>query len=261
MIVFDDDEIQGIFHEGSSDILLVTFGPMNALADGANFFGRPLAHQMNLSVLGFMGKRPNWYPEANMRRALDATEGLRSKYSEVVTYGPSMGGYGAAKYSGPVKASTTLSICPQWSINPAHSSEFDRRYEHHFVEGRTGDAILSADVSGRIYVFVDPSYAPDFDHAKRIPTAQVVPIHSAQHHVTGMLAGTAAFQSILDATRRRSDSELSAVVSRLRRASLRRLVEVIKKARARHPNWSAALASSRKSVIAANPKMLEEVSV
>ena len=260
MIVFDDEEIQVIFHRGASDILLVTFGPLNTLADGMDFFGRPLAQRMELNVLGFMAKRPNWYPEANMRGALAATADLRANYSETVTYGSSMGGYGAAKYSGPLGASTALSLCPQWSIDPQHAGGFDQRYEQYFVSGRTGEAIRDDDVSGRIYVFVDPSYAPDFDHAKRIPTAEIVPVHSAQHHVTGMLAGTTAFQSLLAASRRRDTVELSSTIVRLRRASLRRLVEVIKKAKRRHPKWAASLTQARASQLATNPRLMAEIS-
>src|SRR5262245_14151731 len=125
VIVFDDDEIQAIFHEGVGDVLLVTFAPLNDLSDDTNFFGRPLPQRLGLSAIGFTAKRPTWYPEANVGAALAATEQLRARYREVVTYGASMGGYGAAKYSGPLGASTALSICPQWSINPAHAAEYD----------------------------------------------------------------------------------------------------------------------------------------
>ena len=260
MIVFDDNEIQVLFHEGVGDFLLVTFAPLNALSDDTNFFGRSLAQRMGLSALGFTAKRPNWYPEANMRAALAATELLRGRYREVVTYGASMGGYGAAKYSRPLGASTALSICPQWSINPAHTAGYDQRYQEHFVHGLTGDAIRDDDVSGRIYVFVDPGCAPDFGHAKRIPSAELVPVHSAQHHVTGMLAGTAAFESLLAAARRRNARELHATVARLRRVSPRRLVEVIKKARHRHPEWAGRLAHARAGMLADNPRLLAEVS-
>lgn len=259
MIVFDDDEIQVIFHEGMSDVLLVTFSPLNALSDNMNFFGLQLAQRLRLSALGFTAKRPNWYPAANMRAALAATAQLRGRYREVVTYGASMGGYGAAKYSRPLGATTALSICPQWSIDPAHTADYDQRYLEHFIPGRTGDAIGSEDVSGRIYVFVDPGCAPDLGHASRIPSAELVPVHSADHHVTGMLAGTAAFESLLAATRRRDDRELRATVARLRRASPRRLVEVIKKARRRHPAWAGRLAHARAGVLAANPRLLAEV--
>lgn len=260
MIVFDDDEIQVIFHKGTSDVLLVTFAPLNALSDDTDFFGRSLAQRMGLSALGFTAKRPNWYPEASVRAALAATEPFRAEFPEVVTYGASMGGYAAAKYSRPLGASTALSICPQWSINPAHTADFDQRYQEHFIPGLTGDAIRGEDVSGRIYVFVDPGCAPDFGHARRIPSAELVPVHSAQHHVTGMLAGTAAFESLLRAARRRDTRELRATVSRLRRASPRRLVEVLKKARRRHPEWAGMLAHARGSMLAANPRLLAEVS-
>jgi len=260
VILFDDDEVQIIFHPGESDMLLVSFGPLNSLADGADFFGRPLAQRMKLSALGFMAKRPNWYPEASMLNALASTEELRKRFPEVVTYGSSMGGYAAAKYSRPLGATTTLSLCPQWSINPEHAAGYDRRYERYFVEGRTGGPIGEHDVSGNIYVFVDPCCTPDFAHASRIPTAELVPVHSAGHHVAGMLAGTAAFQSLLTATRRRERGELAATVARLRRPSPRRLVEVIKKAKRRHPEWAGALTQARVSALAANPALLAEVS-
>lgn len=260
MIVFDDDEIQVIFHEGVGDVLLVTFAPLNALSDDTDFFGRSLVQRMGLSALGFTAKRPNWYPGANVDAALSATEHLRAGYGEVVTYGASMGGYAAAKYSRPLGASTALSICPQWSINPAHTADFDLRYQEYFVQERTGHAIRHEDVSGRIYVFVDPGCAPDFGHAKRIPSAEIVPVHSAEHHVTGMLAGTAAFESLFAASRRRDARELRATVARLRRASTRRLVEVIKKARRRHPEWAGMLKHTRAGVLAANPRLLAEVS-
>lgn len=260
MIVFDDDEIQVIFHPGASEMLLVTFGPLNSLADGADFFGRPLAQRMKLSALGFMAKRPNWYPEASMQKALAATQELRARFSEVATYGSSMGGYAAAKYSRPLAATTTLSLCPQWSIDPQHVADYDRRYEHYFREGRTGGPIRGDDVSGNIYVFVDPAYSPDLDHARRIPTAELVPVHSASHHVAGMLAGTVAFQSLLAATRRRERRELAATVARLRRPSPRRLVEVIKKAKRRHPEWAGALTRARANVLQGNPALLAEIS-
>jgi hypothetical protein len=48
---------------------------------------------------------------------------------------------------------------------------------------------------------------------------------------------------------------------RLRRASPRRLVEIIKNARRRHPQWAGRLTHARAGMLAANPRLLAEISV
>jgi hypothetical protein len=142
----------------SGNFILVTFSPLNFEWQGQSFWGAGLGSKLDVDCIGFVAKGKNWYPYDSMLRAAAATEIYTSdKKQDIIVYGTSMGGYGALKYSGLLKANYVISISPQASIDPAAVSDFDKRFIVHFNPLiNMGMTIGSGDVSGRVHLFYDP---------------------------------------------------------------------------------------------------------
>ncbi|EGF93122.1 expE8 [Asticcacaulis biprosthecium C19] len=260
MIIYDDSEVQVLKYDGKSDFALVTFGSLNSLADGVNFFGKIVGQKANMTVIGFMAKRPNWYPDAQMASAIRSIEPDLSKFAHRVTYGSSMGGYGALKYSRMLNADAALALCPQWSIDPSLVGEFDQRYVDHFTPGRTGTPIEGQDLCAEAFVFADPRYGPDHQHAVRMKGATYITMPFVQHHVAGVLAGTNSCIALVTAALARDPNQIKSLSTALRRQSPRRIVEIIKASVKTHPQWAQRIFDNQMSKLEGKPGMVEEAS-
>ncbi|GLK70348.1 alpha/beta hydrolase [Ancylobacter dichloromethanicus] len=118
-VIFESENLKVVKVPGrSDDTVFVTFEslrpdrPDDRLAFGESFFetrGRTAYH--------FMPAGNCWYqypemPEALARVRADIAEGAR-----VVTYGMSMGGYAAYRFSEPLRADAVIAFSPQYSID------------------------------------------------------------------------------------------------------------------------------------------------
>ena len=254
-LIHSDDEIEVHFHKGTSDWLLITFGSLNELADGTRYFGKALGEKVGFNVLGFVAKTPNWYPSASIMRAAEYLSPILNDYADRLTYGSSMGGYGAIKHSGLLGASTVVAMAPQWSIDPAQVGIFDRRYQKHFVPGKTGTAIEASDISGNVFIFADPRYSPDMEHACRIARSLMIPVHNVTHHVAGALAGTQNIQEIFRLARANDALALQSTAAIFRRKSPRRVAEVLMKASSKHRPWADAIFQNHRHRLNGNAQL------
>ncbi len=201
-VVFSNNDVEVIFFKGSSDYLLITFAPLNAYADGSFFWGKGLAVRQNISTLGFVAKRGNWYPMASMCRAIEAASEVVANFSKIITYGASMGGYAALKYSKALGANKVIAMAPQYSIEPAVMENFDDRFLKHFVPNWNDNmAIRREDVCGISYVFYDPIFEEDRKNVDLIENAgcEIVrmKVFYVNHFPTEIFASTASAMSLL----------------------------------------------------------------
>ena len=157
-VVYDDDHIRVIWAPGRSSYVLVTFSPMTSLVDGSRFFCDVPVQKLGVNCLGFMPKKPNWYPAKSMIKAVAAISVILARFPEVVSYGGSMGGYGAIKYSALLGATSVIALCPQWSIDMSECEGKHPGFQSWYDPSMKGMAVRPVDVCGKVYVFYDPAH-------------------------------------------------------------------------------------------------------
>lgn len=202
-ILYEDDNIISLWHPGRSTELLITFGDLITLAEGMRFFAETPVKKLNLNCIGFMAKDPNWYPAASMTNALEHLDSYIAKFQTRITYGGSMGGYAALKYSRLLGASHSIALCPQWSIDAAECDGINPGWQKFFVPQMRDMGILPSDMAGSIYVFFDPFEHQDKFHAQRIrrawPETRLIRVPFVSHNVTPTMAGTKVLQALIAA--------------------------------------------------------------
>ncbi len=174
LVIYASDHLRVIYRPAGSAHLVVTFNSMAKLFGGSDFWARDALEREDVSALGFVASRPNWFPEAEMTRAiaaLAAAEGgsILRRHDRIITYGFSMGGYGALKYAARLGADVALAFTPQFSIDPAEVDPADRRYTQFFDPAlNAAMAVTAADLGARNFVVYDPASALDRAQAEML---------------------------------------------------------------------------------------------
>lgn len=198
--IYEDEEVKVIFQPGESNFLLITFGDLLSLANGNNFFAEAPSKKLRLNCIGFMAKRPNWYPWPNISKAITSIESFLSRFTTRICYGGSMGGYAAVKFSRKLNAKATIALCPQWSLDPKECGDTDSGWSKYYTDKMMDMGITKFDTHGNIFVFFDPAHSVDRFHAQKIlglsKTSYAVLTRSADHHVTNIFAGTSNLEQL-----------------------------------------------------------------
>jgi hypothetical protein len=205
---------------------MITFGDLITPAKDCAFFADTPLMKSGIAAVGVMAKRGNWYPLEHMRAAsrfiLDKIGGYKTR----ITYGGSMGGYAAVKFSGLLGASHVLSMCPQWSIDPAECQGVDSGWRDHFLPAMCGMGIRARDVAGEVFLFADAYHGSDMFHCRKIiencPNSHFINVPMVGHHVTTVFAGTGNLLHLIDACRGCNTNSLRGFSRRTRK---------------RHPIW------------------------
>lgn len=197
-LVFSDDTIEVFLREGPTELTLVTFSPVGIYANGAHYWGQTVADTLNLRTIGIIARDDSWYPEASMARGLEAVRPLLR--GRVLVYGSSMGAYAAIRYSRRLAADTVIAFSPQATISPVDFP--DNSYRRFFVPSLHADMrIRPDDLGGRIYLFFDPHYDEDRQHAQLIPHAaglRRIHVPALRHNTNLVGIGTRAISSLFE---------------------------------------------------------------
>ncbi len=242
MIVYSDDNLEVMHRAGSSPYLLVTFNEMEMQANGSRYWGQRFCDKADISALGFISRRPNWFPAASIVKAVEAVAPILRAAPERILYGHSQGGYAALRYRRRFDATIAIAFCPQVSIDPK-AVPFDGRFARHFspeLHARMG--IAPDHAAGRAYLFFDPFHAVDRRHAERIAALQerthLIPVHMTGHGTVRAFTGTARALSLIEACRDDDLARLRALVRTARVAAPMRPYQIAMTAIARHRAWA-----------------------
>jgi hypothetical protein len=82
-------------------------------------FGQKYFHGRNTACIYLRARESNWFQEPQVLDLAARIRAFLGPEARVVTYGASMGAYGALLLSGPLGAEKVLAIAPQFSINRA----------------------------------------------------------------------------------------------------------------------------------------------
>ncbi len=239
-IVYEDDEIRLVWQPGRTGYVLITFSDLVTPADGDRFYADTPVRKAGITALGVVAKRGNWFPAVNMQAARPVFERLLGPYASRVTYGGSMGGYAAIKFSRLLGATEAIALCPQWTLDAAEFEGGAPGWENYFTPTMRGMGIRAGDVSGQVFVFVDLFDPRDALHCRMIqqncPGLQVINVPMVGHHITAALAGTQNLRDLIAACRARQVPDLIRLSRSLRRDIRLRLRVIAAKAISRHPS-------------------------
>jgi tetratricopeptide (TPR) repeat protein len=118
-ILFESADVRLLHHPGDGrDECVVTFSSLN-MHDQP--FGGTFFEQRGVPAFHFLALWNHWWqPDSVMAAVERAAQALKAAgKSRVMTYGSSMGGYGAAMHARALGATSVLMLAPQWSPDPA----------------------------------------------------------------------------------------------------------------------------------------------
>lgn len=156
------------------DTLVITFFPFSPPEKEQPLFrgvSRESLRKMGYDSVHVMPVGNHWYQYADMDEALRVISTLRDNYKRAVTFGQSMGGYGALHSSAAIRADRVVALCCQYTID-AGKVDFDPGWQHYVkLENLkfTRD-VYAENVRPEIEVILgyDPLYAPDNQHVLEI---------------------------------------------------------------------------------------------
>src|SRR5579872_5126665 len=199
-LIYQTELTEVLFNEGSTDYVLVTFGNLGTRANGVDYLARSLAEKNDITCIGFAPRFPHWHPCTDIRGCIPAIADIL-KNRVVVTYGDSMGGYGALKHADLLGASLAIAGSPQFSIDPRDVPD-DHRYRLYYDAALHGDNMRvqapppNSDYTQR-YVLFDPLDGDDMYNVSLISAAVSVTqlrLPYTSHYSFRLLASSDAFQ-------------------------------------------------------------------
>lgn len=212
-LLFEDREIRVLHLPGTSDYSLVTFSDLNFQGGATGFWAEKPAARLGLDAIGIVARRQNWFPVASVAAAAPAIRAVLKPRS--LSYGYSMGGYGALKHAARLGVTAALAVCPQVSISPA-DVPWDRRFHDRFRPRlHRGMQITPADLPGFAAILADPFDAVDWRHAGMIgqmPAVRLIPTPLMGHAALWLLLGTEALAEVLPVTLAGDGATLAAIL-------------------------------------------------
>ncbi|CAI3930529.1 MULTISPECIES: hypothetical protein [Commensalibacter] len=228
MIIFEGEELYLHHHEGNSDYIIITFlgGYENHLAK-ETYYLLPIVEKYNISCLGITPKIDNHYLHSDMNHIIPLCNEITKKYKKIIVLGPSMGGYGALKYSKHLNADIVLTLAPRATINQdlcpitTNAAQTLERLTKEEIEQSTID---QNDLKGNIYILYDPLSDPswlDKHHVgyllQEIFHANFIPTYYTGHLITLHLKGSAYLKSIIDALVQGDNQNIIKTITYIRR--------------------------------------------
>jgi len=225
-------------------LLVVTFGSYtNEATLDRSGFGEDFLRREQIDAIHVIPRENRWYQHPEMREALTAIAEAARSYDRVLTYGSSMGAYGALRFAHACGAQAAIALSPQYSVDPA-VVPFENRWQPdvaktHFAEPPFAPAPHQ-------YIFYDPRMTLDAQHfalyAAAGPTT-AIPMPFAGHPVGGLLVETGALQAAIRAIAadRFDPGEVRALVRAGRRQSQHQYYLLGRRAMARRPPLALAL--------------------
>ncbi len=187
MLVAETANIELHFQAGpgaAADEIFVLFAPHQFGHDGVKFWGDSLPDKIGITCLAFVDKSSAWYPAQEMQELAGHARPYLDRYSRVISYGASMGGYAALKHGRLLGTTHAIAFSPQYSINPADVPG-DTRYRQFFSPSLHRDMrVQPGDVAGHLIAIHDPWCTVDADHIALLKQAGI-PLLDMPAYLTG----------------------------------------------------------------------------
>lgn len=171
-------------HLTESDVIFISFefggydkkGAANREAWGGGYF-----RYRDVSYIGIKPSWNNWYIAPTLDKVLDEIKPVLDKYSTIITYGSSMGGFAALTYADFLGASKVISFCPQSSRIPEicpWETPSNAELSRLDTESVYADAVGKYKNTKEVYVFADLYEDRDRRHVDRLKESNVTIINT-----------------------------------------------------------------------------------
>lgn len=253
VLMYEDEHII-VYARKMSGRLVISFNEMGYGNLGESW-GSKLFHDMNVSSVGFVSKRPNWFPARSVEKAHMVIAQFITDHDHVLTYGHSQGGYAATKYAGVLGADTILSFCPQISIDPADVTQQDPRFIGFFTNKEDHQIIVSADIpkKAHLFVFYDPTHHHDRYNAELMlgmsQTSSAIKIVGTGHSSLRPFASLQKMQKLMELAMNRDVHNLRMHALESKRTWPPRAVYLARSAARRRPHLAASLVDKYQSLL------------
>ncbi|MGI4819281.1 MAG: hypothetical protein ACRYFE_12245 [Janthinobacterium lividum] len=165
--IYKDDYVDAHYIEQDSSTLVVSFAPRDR---NPQIWGESAIIKTGASALGITDLSNSYYPQISLTNIRQIFGDIKSKYSNIITYGHSMGGYAALKYSSLFSANTCISFSPQYSIHPKDAAFDKRRIDLFYNKDIHQECTITIDdIQDTCSVVIyDPANSIDNKHAESI---------------------------------------------------------------------------------------------
>ena len=249
MLLHSSDHLYAVFHPGSSDFLVITFGYNGMKADGENFWGKSLCVRAGYNAVGFVTREPTWFAPSHMAPAIADVLPSIAQFTRRMTYAGSMGGFAAMRYGKALGAGTALVYVPQFSLDPEIAGRFDPKFPEFFRpelhRGMEPDG--PRDIPDTSYLLFDRSNPTDAGHAALFqataPWIRAIGMPHTHHATSRVFVGVGSATRLIEAVLADDAVAVRRVAAESRRASPLRAFLTHRHALSRHPGWAAGIAA------------------
>lgn len=226
-------------------MLFVTFEPAGiAQVNRSKYragWGEQIFRNMGISCLCVKANASNWYLKPDLAQALTELRPFFDSFGRVITYGGSMGGFGALSYADLIGADTVISINPQSTLDRrivpwedrypvAQEQRLDFDQPHADAQGNFTNA-------RQVLIFGDRWFWYDNDHVQRLlgPNVTYVNTPFVRHQVPEHLMLMKALTYIVRATLKDQFNPVKFYQLLRARRDLKRYFNVMEKKTENHP--------------------------
>jgi pimeloyl-ACP methyl ester carboxylesterase len=150
---------------GPKDRIVISFmnwDPRQSLSKSG--FGESLLTSNGIDALYFNCVDNSWWQYEDLSDAMLAARRHVERWSEVVTYGSSMGGYAAFRYAAELGADRAVAISPQFSIQQSLVPSEMRWSKERATTSFMHEVEFVSSKSCQYLAVYDPLYRPDVAH-------------------------------------------------------------------------------------------------
>lgn len=237
-ILVETENLVCILHDRGGDQLVMTFAGSGLRPQRNRVWAEKPLEKLGCSVLGFVAKAPNWYPQRDMQRAIDhlANDPALQGFKKRLGYGSSMGGYALLRYGKALQLDMAFVLAPQCSIDPADIT--DPRFNKFFNPAlHPAMKLQPQDIDFPVVAVFDPLDVVDNAHMREIACSGEVmplPVRNAGHVVAELVAGTVRLARVLHNLASGNLAGLRHDIQHWRRSAVTRPLRVALQASKRH---------------------------
>ena len=162
--------------------VLVSFGHLARRPEEPDFWAATLATAMGWPAIGFVARRPNWFPAPSVEAAAavvrERLDAMRPPDGAAIGYGYSMGGHAVLRHGRMLGLEHALAVSPQVSILPA-DVPWDMRFRAYHDPARdAGMMVRAGDAPARSWILADMHHREDSAHARLLEALGAWAIHT-----------------------------------------------------------------------------------
>ena len=153
-------------------------------------FGEAFFRSEGVTAIHVLSHANDWFQTSEIHEIIQIIRKASAAAERLLTYGSSMGGYGALRFAGPIGARAALALSPQFSLDP-RKAPFETRWSADRRRIRFREEIDGPIMTGPCMILAyDPAIAADRRHAELFAAATKVtllPLPRSGHPVGGFL--------------------------------------------------------------------------